>query len=157
MFKTIKSKIFLITVTILFFMLLVVTSFAYIYYSNGKELLVWDCSNTIEVLVQNINKEVLHIENNAKDLALLGEQFYDNGKNENILTSYIYRVFANYKQSLGGGVWFKPYVINKSKFRKCIYAFRNKDDKIITGHYNDDARSFKETEQSVASSLVNHF
>lgn len=131
MFHTIKSKIVIITITLLFFILLVLSSFTYIVYLYEKELIVSSCSIAISALVQDINKEVINIENNAKDLALLGEQYYYFHKNKKSLDSSVIKIFENYPNSLGGGIWFKPFYIDKFKKNFCIYAFRNENNNII--------------------------
>jgi sigma-B regulation protein RsbU (phosphoserine phosphatase) len=105
-------------------------------------MIVWSCSNIIASMVQNINKEVINIENNARVLALFGEHFYEHEKNFIFLEKSVKRIFENNPLSLGGGIWFKPYLIDKSKKFACIYAYRTKDNDIIidktfeTNEYN---------------------
>ena len=42
-----------------------------------------------------------------------------------------YLIFKNYKNSLGGGIWFEPYVINPQKRLVSTYAYRNKSGEIV--------------------------
>jgi len=132
MLNTIKSKILLITTSMLVALILVLGCFAYIYYKNSKELVIWSCSHRIGEFAGDINKEVIKIEANSKDLALFGELYYRFDRKKDVATKSIIQVFENYKDSLGGGIWFKPYLVDPAKKYSCIYAYRNKDGKVIS-------------------------
>ena len=131
MFNTIRSKISVIALFTLLTLMLVVSCFAYIFLKNSKSLLLQTYSKSIGVIAQDINKEVIKIENNAKDLALIGSLFYSTDKNPQKINYAITRIFNNYPDSLGGGIWFEPYLIDKLSKRYCIYAYKNKSGKII--------------------------
>ena len=113
MFNTIKSKILLITFLMLLALSIVLSVFSYIFYNNSKSLIIKSCSHTIGQFVQNINKDIIKIENNARDLALNGELHYHSARRKDVFEDVTKRVFENYPDSLGGGIWFKPYVILK--------------------------------------------
>ena len=89
-------------------------------------------SNSIATQAQNINKELVKIEKNARSLALMGELYYKFDRDKNIAEKTVIQVFENYPESLGGGIWFKPYVVNKSKKLDCLYAYRNKQNEIVS-------------------------
>jgi len=131
MFNTIRSKINLITVLMLLAFGTVLSIFSYLYLKSGKYLIVESTSHSISVFAQNINKEIMEIENNARDLALHGEIFYQTGKEISIVEHTVVDSFRNYENSLGGGIWFKPYYIDKLKRLFGIYAYRNKSDEIV--------------------------
>ncbi|MBR2525873.1 SpoIIE family protein phosphatase [bacterium] len=131
MFNTIKSKINLITMLMLTTLCIVLSLFGFLYLKSGKTLIIKGTSFSISVFAQNINKEITEIENNARDLALHGESYYLNNKNRAIADHLIKDSFRNYENSLGGGIWFKPYYIDKLKRLFCIYAYRNKQNEII--------------------------
>jgi len=131
MFSTIKSKLLLITTLMLFFIIFVLSSFMYVYYKEAKKLIIWSCSNSISALAQNVNKEIIKLENNAKDLATIGELYYSFSKNKKFLETSTKKIFDNYPSSLGGGIWFKPYVIEPDKKLSCIYLFHNKNGKLL--------------------------
>lgn len=130
MFNTIKSKITLISFLTLLALCLLCTTFSYLYLKSAKNLIIKGASHSIATLAQNINKEIIRIEDNAKDLALQGEMFYYIDKNRSTAEQVIKDLFGNYEDSLGGGIWFKPYLIQGKKYF-CIYAFRNKDKKMV--------------------------
>ena len=145
MFNTIKSKILLMTLALLFVLVFVLASVTYLYYRDAKHIKIFSCSYEIGVFAQNINKEVVKIEKNAKDLALIGELNYEAKTNPLYVKETIARLFENYPESLGGGVWFKPYIINPKKKLNCLYAFRNKQNKIVFDeHFESEAYNYVE-------------
>ena len=167
MFKTVKSKILAIAIIVLAAIIFVFMAYAYIFENKTKPLLLDYYSRYIEVLKDDINNDIIKLENNSKDLALIGNLFYKTDKNIDLTKDVIIKIFENYPDSLGGGIWFEPYIINKSQKRFCIYAFRNKDGKILIdesfnseeynylnqGWYKEIISQIKEKKVAVAWSL----
>lgn len=131
MFNTIKSKILSIVITMLIVLSIVLTIFSYIYLENSKSLIIKSTSYSVGQVVQNINKEIIKIENNAHDLALLGEFHYNSAKEKSVFEYITKKVFENYPESLGGGLWYKPYSIIPSIELYCVYAYRDKNSNIL--------------------------
>ena len=131
MFKTIKSKIFVIAITVLAVISIVFAGYAYVFETNTKPLILDYYSRYIEVLKDEINNDIIKIENNSKDLALVGSLFYKTDKSIDLTKNVIQKIFYNYPDSLGGGIWFEPYLIDKSQKRFCLYAFRDKNGKVV--------------------------
>lgn len=130
MLKSIKSKIVVLTFVILFLLAVIITGAASISFYNDKEMTVDASGLSIASLTESVNKEITKLEKNALDLALMGEVYYKAGKQEYIGVELLTGIFENYPDSLGGGIWFKPYTIQADKKRSCMYAFRNKNDGI---------------------------
>jgi len=131
LFKTLKSKILAIAMSVLTVIMFVFLAFAYTFEHHTKPLMFNFYSRFIEVLKDDINDDIIKIENNAKGLALIGGLFYKTDKSVDLTKEVIIKIFNNYPDSLGGGIWFKPYVIDKSQKRFCFYAFRNKDGNVV--------------------------
>ncbi len=131
MFKTIKSKIKLITITMIVSLAIVLGFFMYIHFEITKNFMVQNAYYSIAALAQDINKQILRIEDNAKDLALSGKFFKKINDTKHDLEFGISKTFDNYKDSLGGGIWFEPYVINPNKRLFAVYAYRNKNNKVV--------------------------
>ena len=133
MFNTIKSKILIIVISTFVVLISVLSIFSFISFKNSEQLIIQSYFYSTSVLVQNLNKEIIMIENNAKDVALLGKLHYTQGlkRNDNILKQLLISIFNNYHGSLGGGVWYKPYEANKNKKLYCVYAYRDKQNHII--------------------------
>lgn len=131
MFKTIKSKIILISVSMLVALGIVLAFFSYDHLKNSKSLVIQSCYYNIAVFAQDINKEVLKIENNTEELALIGEEYAKIKGEKNIIELNVIKVFKNSKDTLGGGIWYKPYFITPLKKLFCIYAYRNRNNEII--------------------------
>ena len=131
MLKTVKSKILAIVTSVLAVIVFVFFTFAYTFERHTKPLMYNYYSRFIEVLKDNVNDDIIKIENNAKDLALIGNLFYKIDKNADLTRDVMKKIFENYPSSLGGGIWFEPYAIDKSQKRYCFYAFRNKENKIV--------------------------
>ena len=130
-FNTVKSKIILISALMLIALSLLLSVFAYLYLQNGKALLLRGFSYHISNFADEINKDIIRIESNAKDLALQGELFNHIDKNRDMALFTTINIFKNYPHSLGGGIWFEPYIINPEKRRYCIYVYRNKNNEVI--------------------------
>ncbi len=130
-FNTVKSKIILISALMLVTLSLLLSFFAYLYLQNGKTLLLRGFSYHISNFAQKINKDIIRIEDNAKDLALQGSMFNKIDKNKQMALYTSINIFNNYPHSLGGGIWFEPYQIDKTKRLYCIYIYRNKNNEVV--------------------------
>lgn len=131
MFNTLKSKIAIITLGMLSALVVVLSCYAYLYLKHIKSMTIASESDAVAVLAQSINREIVQLEDNSKDLALMGSLFYKAGKDRGIAKRTIIKIFENYDDSLGGGIWFEPYVVSKNEQRFCIYAYRTKDNNIV--------------------------
>ena len=104
MFNTIRGKVTVITISMLITLTFVMTLFSYIFLKTAKLMLLDLYSQKIGIIAQDINKEIMKFENNAKDLALLGELYYRNETNKQTTEQAIIDTFKIYKNSLGGGI-----------------------------------------------------
>ena len=147
-FNTIKSKILIIALLMLITLNSLFCVFTFFYMRSSKSLIIESYFHSIAVLADNINKEILKIEDNARDLALQGELFYMIDKNKKMAEYTIIKLFQNYEESLGGGIWFKPYSVSKNKKLYCVYVYRNKMNQIVpdsafeTKEYNYPTQSW---------------
>lgn len=145
MFKTLKSKILAITITVLAVVVLVFMGFSYVFESKTTPLIIDYYSRYIEVLKEDIDDDIINISNNAKDLALIGSLFHGTDKSIPLTEQVIKKIFNNYPESLGGGIWFEPFVVDKSQKRFCFYAFRNKQgDVVIDKSFNSEKYNYLE-------------
>ena len=131
MFKDIKRQMMVVVLSMFLALVTVLCIYSYIFLRNTKALLIDSYSHSISVFAESINKDVLRIENNSEDLALMGSLFYKAGQDATIAKAAIKKIFENYENSLGGGIWFEPYVVDKNQKRFCIYAYRNSQDKVV--------------------------
>ncbi len=131
MFKTIKSKILIITLSMSLVLLFILAAIALCYYHDIKQILIDRTIIFTELQAEELNLDILRTEKNARDLALMGELYYKFDRNPKIAEKTIIEVFENYPISLGGGIWFKPYIVNPDKMRSCIYAYRNDKGKLV--------------------------
>ena len=131
MFKTLKSKILLITVVTLAVLMSAFACHTVLSRMKTKQLMVQNYKFSITSFVDEINDSVLKAEDNLKSLALIASLFYRTDRSSDLTNKAITRIFENYPDSLGGGIWFKPYVVDKSKKYVCFYAYRNKDNKVV--------------------------
>ena len=133
MFKTVKSKILAITIFMLTFLMLAFSFHVYFSRMNTKQLMVqnYKFSITASPFVQGIKNRIISSIDNLKSLALVGSLYYKTDRSPDLTNKAIERIFENYPSTLGGGIWFKPYIVDKSKKYVCFYAFRDKNNKII--------------------------
>ena len=130
MIKTIKFKILILTLGTLFLLAAILTFLETINYAKEKEIKLEGKDYTISNIVQSINENIAALENHAKDLALMGEMFFKTGKNNEIADHVIEKILKIYPTSLGGGIWFEPYVVSPEKKYLCKYAYRNEKGEI---------------------------
>ncbi|MBQ3642601.1 SpoIIE family protein phosphatase [bacterium] len=96
-------------------------------------------SLSINTFVHELDKNILTFEDNARDLALIGSLFYKTDKNTELTKVVIKKIFENYNNSLGGGIWFEPYAFSKERKRLCYYMFRNSNGVLILdGNFESD-------------------
>ena len=131
MFKTIKSKIIAMTVVTLAVLLTAFLCYAIIFRMRTKQLMLKNFAFSLNSYIQKIDQDVLAIEDNSNDLALIGSLFYRTDKDPTLTYNVITKIFENYTESLGGGIWFEPYVVFPNQKRTCFYAYRNKDNKVV--------------------------
>ena len=133
MFKTVKSKILAITILMLTFLMFASAFHVYFSRRNTKQLMVqnYKFSITASPFVQGVKNRIISSEDNLKSLALIGSLYYKTDRSNELTNKAISRIFENYPQTLGGGIWFKPYILDKSKKYTCFYAFRDKNNKIV--------------------------
>lgn len=142
MFSTIKSKIILITLSMSLALMFVLTFFSIVVYAYAKEGIFRISNYSITIFAQDVNKDITEIENNALDLALLGSTYYSFNKNAKSMEYAIPQIFKNYSISLGGGIWFEPYMNNPSKRLSCLYVYRKNNKLIIDDKFEGEAYNY---------------
>ena len=131
MFKTIKSKILVLALVMLAILMLAFACYAGIFRMKTKQLMLQNYSFSVNSFVQQIDEKVIKMEDNSNDLALIGDLFYKTDRSIPLTNRAITKIFDNYRNSLGGGIWFEPYIIDKNQKRLCFYAYRNKQGNLI--------------------------
>ena len=131
MFKTVKSRILITAILMLAILMLAFGCHAVISRMKTKQLMVQNYKFSIRSFVEEINDGVLESENNLNGLALIGGLYYRTDRSDKLTDRVITRIFENYPDTLGGGIWFKPYIIDKSKKYVCFYAYRDENNKIV--------------------------
>ena len=131
MFKTVKSKIIVTAIIMLAFLMFAFASHTIISRMKTKQLMVQNYGASINLFVEEIDDRVIKAEDNLKSLALIGGLYYQTDRSSELTDRVITRIFENYPNSLGGGIWFKPYSVDKSKKYTCFYAYRNKNNEVV--------------------------
>lgn len=131
MFKTIKSKILITAIIMLAFLMSAFVCYTTISRMKTKQLMVQNYVFSVDKFVQDINKKIIRYEDNVIELARIGGLFYKTDKSISLTNTTVVKIFENYPDSLGGGIWFEPYIVDKSQKRVCFYAYRNKDNQVI--------------------------
>ncbi|MDY6407995.1 MAG: SpoIIE family protein phosphatase [Pseudomonadota bacterium] len=139
MVASIRSKIIVLTCSLLGLLALAVTGAAFLAFNHDKEMMISAGGLSISSLAGQINKDISTLEDNARDLALMGEVHYKAGKQDAIGKELVSRIFQNYPHSLGGGIWFKPYALYPDRERSCLYAFKNQDNQVVVDNAFESA------------------
>lgn len=131
MLSTIKSKILALTVGFLLILSIIMITVSTFNYQSNKDLIINGNKYNIESYTEQINNEISRLEDNAVNLASLGEFYYQSDKDDALLDNLVVENFQNYAQSMGCGIWFKPYTVNANKRLKAVYAYKNQEGKVI--------------------------
>ena len=111
MFKTIRAKVIISAIVMLAFLMSAFACHTIISRMKTKQLMVQKYKFSISSFVEEINDGIIKTENNLNGLALIGGLFYRTDRSYELTNRVIKRIFENYPDSLGGGIWFKPYTI----------------------------------------------
>ena len=130
MFNSIKSKITILTFSLLLVLGVVVIAAAVMAFYNDKELIIAGNKASITAFEKQLNTEIIKLEQNAQDLALMGEIYYQKGKQQSVGEFFAEELLKNYPNSMGNGIYFKPYKIHKNQKISCIHALWNKNREI---------------------------
>ena len=84
MLNSIKSKITVLTFSLLFVLGLVVTSAAILAFYQDRESVISANNANITAFEGELNREIAELEKNAMDLAVMGEIFYQKGKQKEV-------------------------------------------------------------------------
>lgn len=131
MFKTVKSKIIITSIIMLAFLMSAFTWHTIISRMKTKQLMVQNYGYSINSFVDDIKVKIIKLEDNLRNLALIGNLFYRTDRSYSLTDKVITRIFENYPETLGGGIWFKPYILDKTKKYVCFYAYHDKNKKIV--------------------------
>ena len=139
MLNSIKSKIIVLTFSLLCALGLVVTAAAVIAFYNDKELIIAGNKASITAFEKQLNTEIIKLEQNAQDLALLGEIYFQKGKQRDIGEFLTRKLLENYPNSMGNGIYFKPYKIIENQDISCIHALWNENRQVTMLHSCEDS------------------
>ena len=131
MFRTVKSKILITAIIMLTILMFAFACYTAVSRMKTKQLMVQNYVFSVDKFVQDINKKIIRYEDNVLDLARIGSLFYRTDKSIELTNKTIVKIFENYPDSLGGGIWFEPYIVDKTQKRTCFYAYRNKENKVV--------------------------
>ena len=130
MLASIKSKIVVLTLSLLLGFGMVVVGAAIFAFYQDKELIIAGNGHTISSLAGKVNQEITGLEKNALDLALMGEIYYQKGKQQSIGEFFTKGILHNYPHSMGNGLYFLPYKIDENQKIFCIHAVWNEEGQI---------------------------
>ena len=125
MLASIKSKIIVLTLSLLLMLGLVVTGAAITAFYHDKELIIAGNNSVLSAFEGQMNTEIAELEKNALDLALMGEVYYQEGKDKSIGEFSTKEILKNYPNSMGNGLYFRPYKIDENQKISCIHSVWN--------------------------------
>ncbi|MBP5344369.1 MAG: SpoIIE family protein phosphatase [Alphaproteobacteria bacterium] len=148
MFSTIKSKILVLIFALLCVLTCILTGVSLYTFHHSKELIIAGNNSSIMAFEGQLNKEMAEMEKEALDLAVMGEIYYQNGKHQETGEFFAKRLLKNYPNSMGNGIWFEPYKIDKNRKSSCIHALWDENGKIgflpscVRGDYDYFSRNW---------------
>ena len=109
---------------------IVVTSAAIVAFYNDKELVIAGNKASITAFEKQLNTEIIKLEQNAQDLALMGEIYFQKGKQQAVGEFFAKELLKNYPNSMGNGIYFKPYKVKDNQKISCIHALWDENRQI---------------------------
>lgn len=131
MFRTIRAKVIIAAIIMLTFLMSAFACHTIISRMKTKQLMVQNYVYSLDSFAEDIKFRIIKTEDNLKGLALIGGLFYRTDRSYELTDRVLTRIFENYPSTLGGGIWFKPYIVDKSKKYVCFYAYHDKDGKVV--------------------------
>src|SRR5574344_380092 len=145
MFKTVKTKIIAITIGLFAIFSIAIFGVEILSYNNFKVLKSETCDNQVEHFASDLNSSVKQMQENALSLGLSGASFYYYNKNDKDFIDFIVR--DNFRNnnllSVGGGIWFEPYIINPKLKYFSSYAFSKNKNILIDKTYNNSMYDYQ--------------
>ncbi len=124
--KTIKAKVFLVTIIMVLIMAGTISVLYFKIYGNYRELRIGESRSTIELYATRVNNVIAALNESARNMALNGYAYYKaKDKDDNIITHGVKSFFETGAVAVGGGIWYEPYVLISTKLRHCFYAFND--------------------------------
>ena len=130
MLNSIKSKIIILTLSLLIVLGIVVTGAAVTAFYRDKELVIAANNASITAFEGQMNREIAELEKNALDLALMGEVYFQRGKQADVGKFMTGQILKNYPNSMGNGIYFAPHRISPVRKISCIHAVWEADKSI---------------------------
>lgn len=124
---SIKSKIVVITLALLFALGVVVIATAVAAFYRDKELTIAGNNASVTAFEGQVNRDIAELEKNALDLALMGEIYYKQDRPLAVGEFFTSHILKNYPNSMGNGIYFLPYKINPEREISCIHAVWEND------------------------------
>ena len=131
MFKTVKSKILVITILMLAVLMAAFACYGFVFRMKTKQLMLQNYGLSVNEFVEKINDHMVIMEDNSRELAIIGKLFSTTDKNEELTKKVLVKIFENFPNSLGGGLWYEPYYFDGNQKRTCLYIFRNKHNQLL--------------------------
>ena len=125
MLNSINSRILGLTIALLCTLGMVVTSAAILAFYNDKELVIAGNNASISAFESQLNTEITKLEQNALDLAVMGDIYYQKGKQQDVGEFFTKHILYNYPNSMGNGLYFLPYKVYGNQEISCIHAVWN--------------------------------
>ena len=100
MLNSIKSKIVVLTFSLLCALGVVVTAAAVLAFYHDKELVIESTNASITAFEGQMNMEITGLEKNALDLAVMGGIYYQKGKQQAVGEIFTRDILQNYPNSM---------------------------------------------------------
>ena len=148
MFATIRSKILVLIFALLCVLSCVLAGVSLYTFYHSKELIVAGNNASIMGFEAQLNQEIAEMEKEARDLAVMGDIYYQNGKHQEMGEFFAKQLLKNYPNSMGNGIWFEPYEIDENRKSSCIHALWDEKGKIgflpscVRGDYDYFSRNW---------------
>ena len=148
MFATIKSKILVLIFVLLCILTCILAGVSLYTFHHSKELIIAGNNSSIMGFEAQLNKEIAEMEKEALDLAVMGEIYYQNGKHQEMGEFFTKQLLKSYPNSMGNGIWFEPYEIDKNHKSSCIHALWDEKGQIgflpscVRGDYDYFSRNW---------------
>ena len=95
-FKTLKSKILAIAISTLAILIIAFGCYADIFRTKTEQLMLQNYGLSLNTFVFDLNQQISNLEDNSRDLALIGKLYYKTDRNPKLTEQAITKIFEKY-------------------------------------------------------------
>jgi len=136
-----KFKLLVILLGLFLLVTVILLYYSMVTSKNYRSILMTSIRQTVAYESEHVANVMAEMERNAIDLALSGKHYYNAKLNSHQFgVDIVVDNFRYFKNAVGGGIWYEPYLFDPQQEHNCFYAYYNSviDDVIYSPKYESE-------------------